>query len=681
MKKKKRPYIILLFLLFQLNIFLSFSFFRYNSIYFKNNKNNHNFFFVPNECIGSLCNKRKKKKNFSLYNHGKEFHERVKKLHILSDVLNIDAYPSSFIKRNIKIDDLKKKFEHLKDGESDDKIYIIYGRVTVKRNNGMFMNIQDDEGNIQIYLDKNLTIKGKKNDNKKINNNKIEEASNQYHMNNNAVSSILANNKKTNNSNYVINDQSYNEKYEIYNNQIMARKIIELGDFVAVKGFVRKTLRGEITLHAKDIYMLTKSLLPLPDKYKGMKDVEYKYRKRYLDFLTNNDQKDKIKTRYDIIQEIRKYLLKRNFLEVDTPILQLIPGGATAKAFETYLKSLNLILYLRISPELFLKKLIVSGISEQIFELSKCFRNEGLSSIHNPEFTMLEIYKSYTNYKYMMNFVEKIIKHLLKKFSYLSYVNSSNSNTKEKKKKKNNNNNNNNNMNNKWKRISFIKIIKEYTSINFLKLSFDEAYNEANKLNIHFDQPKQQLNWGLIVEEVFKKKVEPYLPNEPIHIYHLPSDTSPLAKTLIKNSRLSERFETYIGQMEIANGYSEEANALIQEKKFLSQIALKNMIKINEKNMDIPTTYSDDQYKSNHNETDQIIKEVSNKDNTTNIYDENKKSYNNQIDYDYVTALAHGLPPTGGLGIGIDRLCMLFTNTNSIKNIVSFPIIKPHGKE
>ncbi|SOV18859.1 lysine--tRNA ligase, putative [Plasmodium sp. gorilla clade G2] len=673
MKKKKKPYIILLFLLFQLNIFFSFSIFLCNSISFKNNKKNqNNFFFVPNKGIGTIYNKRKAKKHFSLYNHGKEFHERVKKLHILSDVLNIDAYPSTFIKRNIKIDDLKKKFEHLKDGERDDKIYVIYGRVTVKRNNGMFMNIQDDEGNIQIYLDENLPIKGKKNDNKKINNNKIEEAPNQYHMNNNTASSILSNNNKTNKNDYVINDQSYNEKYETHNNQIMARKIIELGDFVAVKGFVRKTLRGEITLHAKDIYILTKSLLPLPDKYKGMKDVEYKYRKRYLDFLTNNDQKDKIKRRYDIIQEIRKYLLKRNFLEVDTPILQLIPGGATAKPFETYLKSLNLLLYLRISPELFLKKLIVSGISEQIFELSKCFRNEGLSSIHNPEFTMLEIYKSYTNYKYMMNFVEKIIKHLFKKFPYISYINSSNSNTKEK---------NNNNINNKWKKISFIKIIKNYTSINFLKLSFDEAYNEANKLNIHFDQPKEQLNWGLIVEEVFKKKVEPYLPNEPIHIYHLPSDTSPLAKTLTKNTRLSERFETYIGQMEIANGYSEEANALIQEKKFLSQIALKNIIKTNEKNIDIPTTSSNDQHKCNHNETHQNIKELSNKDNTTNIYDENKKSDNNQIDYDYVTALAHGLPPTGGLGIGIDRLCMLFTNTNSIKNIVSFPIIKPHGKE
>ncbi|SOV18802.1 lysine--tRNA ligase, putative [Plasmodium gaboni] len=673
MKKKKKPYIILLFLLFQLNIFLSFSIFLCNSISFKNNKKNqNNFFFVPNKGIGIICNKRKTEKHFSLYNHGKEFHERVKKLHILSDVLNIDAYPSTFIKRNIKIDDLKKKFEHLKDGERDDKIYVIYGRVTVKRNNGMFMNIQDDEGNIQIYLDESLPIKGKKNDNKKINNNKIEEEPNQYHMNNNTASSILSNNNKTNKNDNVINDQSYNEKYETHNNQIMARKIIELGDFVAVKGFVRKTLRGEITLHAKDIYILTKSLLPLPDKYKGMKDVEYKYRKRYLDFLTNNDQKDKIKTRYDIIQEIRKYLLKRNFLEVDTPILQLIPGGATAKPFETYLKSLNLLLYLRISPELFLKKLIVSGISEQIFELSKCFRNEGLSSIHNPEFTMLEIYKSYTSYKYMMNFVEKIIKHLFKKFPYLSYMNSSNSNTKEKK---------NNNMNNKWKKISFIKIIKDYTSINFLKLSFDEAYNEANKLNIHFDQPKEQLNWGLIVEEVFKKKVEPYLPNEPIHIYHLPSDTSPLAKTLTKNTRLSERFETYIGQMEIANGYSEEANALIQEKKFLSQIALKNIIKTNEKNIHIPTTSSNDQHKSNHNETHQNIKEVSNKDNTTNIYDENKNSDNNQIDYDYVTALAHGLPPTGGLGIGIDRLCMLFTNTNSIKNIVSFPIIKPHGKE
>ncbi|GAW83048.1 lysine--tRNA ligase [Plasmodium gonderi] len=612
---------------------------------------------------------KNRKREFILNSYGKEFFERVKKLNHISDVLGIDAYPSDFIKRTTKINYLKKNYEYLKNGEKDlDKTHVIYGRIMVKRNNGMFLNVQDDTDTIQIYIDENLMFKKKKkskpkNDNRLVNGQTDDQCDKNisYPLPQTLMQRTSGDNNVTHGENNI--QYSYTHTDNPPNtDSLNVRKIVEVGDFVAIKGFIRKSLRGEITLHTREIYMLTKSLLPLPDKHKGMKDIEYKYRKRYLDFLTNKEEKEKILGRFQLIQEIRKFLLKKKYVEVDTPILQSLPGGASAKAFETFLKSLNLVLYLRIAPELYLKKLIISGISEKIFEFSKCFRNEGLSTIHNPEFTLLEIYKSYSNYKYMIKFVEKLIKTVVKKCPHHS------------------NGNNILLLQKKWKKISFIKILQDYTSINFLNLSFEQAYNEAKKLNITFDQQKEHLNWGLVVQEVFKRKVEPYLDNHPVHIYHFPEETSPLAKTLRKNKKLSERFETYIGKMEIANGYSEEANALMQERKFISQYSLKHKSIKNNK-------YSTPNSRDDSNRLDPnkqknyyppISIELPQEDENVRSSKEHIENKNCEIDYDYVTALAHGLPPTGGLGIGIDRLCMLLTNSSSIKNVLSFSIIKPN---
>ncbi|KJP89831.1 lysine-tRNA ligase [Plasmodium fragile] len=616
---------------------------------------------------------RNRKKQFTLHSYGKEFSERLKKLNLLSDVLKIDAYPSSFIKRTTKIDELKRKYENLKSGEKDEKKkYVIYGRVTVKRNDGMFLNVQDDCGTIQIYVDAHLVLNGGNKSGEKRNDCLESDGENDRAnkdtcpgVTQNEINSLHGDGNATHGegSHWPLGTQGENPHKE---NSISVRKIIEVGDFVAIKGFVRKSQRGEITLHAEEIFLLTKALLPLPDKYKGMKDVEYKYRKRYLDFLINKDEKEKILTRFEVIQEIRKFLLKKKYLEVDTPILQSIPGGASAKPFETFLKSLNLVLYLRIAPELYLKKLIISGISEQIFEFSKCFRNEGLSTVHNPEFTLLEIYKAYSNYKYMIKFVEGLIKTVAKKFSLRLNIDKGLLYQK------------------KWKKISFMKIVKDYTCVNFLNLSFDQAYNEAKKLNVTFDQGKEHLNWGLVVQEVFKRKVEPFLDNHPIHIYHLPAETSPLAKTLIKNKKLSERFETYIGKMEIANGYSEEANSLMQERKFISQHTLKNK-KVEAGSISCTEeSTSPDDARSGANRGDQNQVSTSSGgefpqgDEQISSKMQHMQNDNHEIDYDYVTALAHGMPPTGGLGIGIDRLCMLLTNSSSIKNVLPFPIIKPH---
>lgn len=510
----------------------------------------------------------------------------------------------------------------------------------------MFLKIQDDEENIQVYVDKHVELR-------KETHGGMDTDQNVTKKQPKSIDVKESEQTETKNMCCEAENSCRKKQQHISTNEksILARKIIEVGDFICVEGCMRKTLKGEITITAKTMTILAKALLPLPDKYKGMKDMEYIYRKRYLHFLTNLKEKEKILTRFRLLREIRFYLKKKKYLEVDTPILQLIPGGASAKPFETFLKSLNLHLYLRVAPELFLKKLIISGISEQIFELNKCFRNEGLSTIHNPEFTMLEVYKAFSNYKYMMKFTEKLIKHLVKKLNVQTNCNL---------------------LQNKWKKISFIKIIKKYTSVNFLKLSFEQAFEQAKKLHITFEQGRDSLNWGLVVEEVFKKKVEPQLTVEPLHIFNFPSDTSPLAKTLKKNKKLSERFETYIGKMEIANGYSEEANPLEQEQKFLAQYMLSQKKKSN-KEEKIPTKMT---------QTSNMLTEQRE---TTHSIDESdtneKKQKNNKmrsIDYDYLTALCHGLPPTGGLGIGIDRLCMLFTGSTSIKSIIPFPIIKPN---
>lgn len=619
---------------------------------FRNNCNLTTFTLIKQTENTHKNRKTKKRKGNilgnSINNYGKEYFERTKKLKHLCDELDIDPYPSSFKKRNIKLSDLKQKCAYLKNGETEkETLYVVYGRVMVKRNNGMFLKIQDDEENIQVYVDKHVELKKETH----------KGMSTDLGVTKKQHSSVdVKESEQTETKNMCCGEgkSCQNKQHHIVTsgNGVLARKIIEVGDFICVEGSMRKTLKGEITIAAKTITLLAKALLPLPDKYKGMKDMEYIYRKRYLHFLTNIKEREKILTRFRLLQEIRFYLKKKKYLEVDTPILQLIPGGATAKAFETFLKSLNLHLYLRVAPELFLKKLIISGISEQIFELNKCFRNEGVSTVHSPEFTILEVYKAFSNYKYMMKFTEKLIKHLVKKLNVQTNFNI---------------------LQKKWKKISFIKIIKKYTSLNFLKFSCEQALEQAKKLHITFDQDPDTLNWGLVVEEVFKKKVEPRLTEEPLHIFHFPSNTSPLAKTLKKNKKLSERFETYIGKMEIANGYSEEANPLEQENKFLAQYMLTQKKNSNRQEK-IPTKMkqTSNQMLVKQGETTYSIDQSD----TNDKKQKNDKMRN--IDYDYLTALCHGLPPTGGLGIGIDRLCMLFTGSNSIKSIIPFPIIKPN---
>ncbi|VFP78258.1 Lysine--tRNA ligase [Buchnera aphidicola (Cinara cuneomaculata)] len=392
---------------------------------------------------------------------------------------------------------------------------------------------------------------------------------------------------------------------------------LDLGDLIGVKGTIFKTNTLELSIYCTKIYLLTKSLRSLPDKYQGLKNTEIKYRKRYLDLIANTNSVKIFKKRSKIIYYIRDFMKKKDFLEVETPMMHPIPGGANAKPFTTYHNSLAETLYLRVAPELYLKRLIIGGFNK-IFEINRNFRNEGLSTQHNPEFTMMEIYQSYSNYHDMMSFLEDLCIFIVKKifnsyhFQYNKYL------------------------------LSFKKPIKKMTMIESI-LKFNKKIQLNDLKNIKNAQKiakKLHLNTDLctslgeIIYLIFEKKIEKKIIN-PTFITEYPVEISPLAKTNKKNNKLTERFEFFIAGYEIANGFSELNDPEEQKRRFKLQLAQKKY---------------------------------------TNI------SKNFYYDEDYITALEHGLPPTSGLGIGIDRLIMILTNQKSIKDVILFPILKKYNK-
>ncbi len=430
----------------------------------------------------------------------------------------------------------------------------IAGRVISKRNmsNNIFINIQDILGNIQILINK-----------KKI--------------------------KK------------------IYS---LVIKKIKIGDIVYLEGVLFKTNTKELTIRCNYIKLLNKSYKHLPDKFHKLKNKESKFRQRYLDLIINTKTKETFLKRIKIIYLIRKYLNKKKFLEVETPMLHIIPGGATAKPFKTYYNKLNTYMYLRIAPELYLKKLIIGGFTK-IFELNRNFRNEGVSTKHNPEFTMIEIYQAYSNYILMMELVEKMFLYIIN-FLFLE-----NKNILFKKKKIN--------FNIPYQRITLKESIYKYSKLfKSIKELEDnkKIINIAKKLNINtLNKPIEKIIFKIFQNTVEKKIIQPTF------VIDYPANISPLAKEKKKNCNIAERFELFIGGLEIANGFSELNNYKQQKKKFKKQ-----------------------------------------------LIEENKNL--NLLDKDYINALKYGLPPTSGIGIGIDRLIMLITNNNSIKDTILFPILK-----
>ncbi len=386
------------------------------------------------------------------------------------------------------------------------------------------------------------------------------------------------------------------------------KKFVDLGDFVGIKGNLFKTRTGELTLNVAEYKFLTKSLHPLPEKFHGLKDVEVRYRQRYLDLVSNPEIKDIFLTRSKIIKLIRGFLEERDFVEVETPILHPIAGGAAAKPFETHHNALDLPLVLRIAPELYLKRLVVGGI-ERVFEIGRTFRNEGVSTQHNPEFTMMELYQAYATFEDLMEMTEELVCHIAMeikgslKFEYGDIEID---------------------MTRPWKRMELSESIREELGDEILsddKMLFDKA----DSLGIDHKGIR-----GKAITEIFECIFEEKLIN-PTFVYGFPLDVSPLARKNEENPELTDRFELYIFGREIANAFSELNDPVDQKERFEKQIELKN---------------------KGEEET-------------------------HEMDQDYVTALEHGMPPTAGEGIGIDRLVMLFTNSPSIREVIFFPHLRP----
>jgi lysyl-tRNA synthetase class 2 len=391
-------------------------------------------------------------------------------------------------------------------------------------------------------------------------------------------------------------------------------KTWDIGDIIGVTGFVFKTRMGEISIHVHKIELLSKSLLPLPEKFHGLKDTELRYRQRYVDLIANPEVKKTFYLRSKIISAIRNYLDEQGFIEVETPILSPLAGGANARPFITHHNTLGLDMYLRVAPELYLKRLIVGGF-EKVYEIGRQFRNEGMDVRHNPEFTMMELYQAYADFHDMMDTVENIYKHVADVVMGTRKITCEGVEI---------------NLD-RWEKLSMLDAVKKYCGVDFTKLTDEQAVAEAQKMGITMD--KQKRTWGYALYEVFDQKVEENLV-QPTFVYDYPVDVSPLAKKKPSDNRMTERFEFFILAREGGNAFSELNDPIDQESRFKQQAKQKA-------GGDEEALMTDD---------------------------------------DYLTALQYGLPPTGGLGIGIDRMVMLFTDSHSIRDVLLFPTMKPLGK-
>jgi len=387
----------------------------------------------------------------------------------------------------------------------------------------------------------------------------------------------------------------------------------DLGDIVAATGTMFKTKTNELSVKVKEIRLITKSLRPLPDKFHGLSDQEIRYRQRYVDLIMNQKSRDTFKTRSKIITHIRSFMEQKAFMEVETPMMHVIPGGAAAKPFETHHNALNLPLYLRIAPELFLKRLIVGGF-ERVYEINRNFRNEGVSTKHNPEFTMMEFYWAYADYKDLMDLTEELFQQLAEISTGGTVVEYQNDKL---------------DFASSFERISMKDLVKKYNpEISEADCESREALaTHCDRLNIHIED-----NWGQgkLLTEIFEETAEAKL-IQPTFVVEYPTEISPLSRRNDDNPSYTDRFELFIAGNEIANGFSELNDPEDQEQRFKDQVA----------NMEA----GDDEAM--------------------------------HFDADYIRALEYGMSPAAGEGIGIDRLVMLFTNSSSIKDVLLFPYMKP----
>lgn len=395
-------------------------------------------------------------------------------------------------------------------------------------------------------------------------------------------------------------------------------KTWDIGDIVEITGFVFKTRTGEISVHAKEIRLISKSLLPLPEKFHGLTDTDTRYRKRYLDMIMNPDVKDTFIKRSKIISSIRSYLDNLGFVEVETPILNTIPGGAAARPFITHHNSLDMDMYLRIATELYLKRLIVGGM-ERVYEIGRNFRNEGMDVRHNPEFTCIELYQAFTDYHGMMDIAEALIRNAANEVCDGNLHITFNGTEID--------------LESPFRRLTMIEAVKEFSGVDFAEFMSDDekAVAIAKEKNIEIAPGKA--TWGDVLNSFFEEFVEENLV-QPTFIMDYPVEVSPLTKRKPDCPALTERFELFILGGEYGNAYSELNDPIDQMSRFEAQMKLREA--------------GDDEA--------------------------------NMIDHDFVTALEYGMPPTGGLGIGIDRLVMLLTDNYSIRDVLLFPTMKPLDK-
>ena len=460
---------------------------------------------------------------------------------------------------------LNEKFSYLKNGEEFDLDISIAGRVLARRVMGKiaFFSISDQEGSIQLYLEK-----------------------------------------------LIIDSDDQNKKLFFED----LKELVDIGDWIGVHGSIKKTNKGELSIKVTRWQMLSKSLQPLPDKWHGLTDIEKRYRQRYLDLIVNPRSKDVFKTRAFCISLIRRWLDEKNFLEIETPILQSEAGGAEARPFITHHNTLDIPLYLRIATELHLKRMVVGGF-EKVYELGRIFRNEGISTKHNPEFTSVEIYQAFANYEDMMQLTEELISYIVQTICKTLEINYQGEQI---------------NFSQPWEKISMKDSVKKFTGIDFdlFNGDFDKAKDAVKNKNI---QISSKINtFGTLLNEIFEQKVESNL-IQPTFIIDYPIEISPLARRHDNNKDFVQRFEMFIAGREIANAFSELIDPLDQRERLELQQSLRDAGDLEA----------------------------------------------HCIDEDFLQALEIGMPPTGGLGIGIDRLIMLITNSASIRDVIPFPLLKP----
>ena len=389
-------------------------------------------------------------------------------------------------------------------------------------------------------------------------------------------------------------------------------KKLDIGDLIGIQGEVFRTQKGEISVAVNELTLLSKNLIPLPEKWHGLKDTDMRYRQRYVDLIINPEVRDVFEKRSAIVREIRRFMDGRGFMEVETPCLNTIPGGAAARPFITHHNALDIDMYMRIATELHLKRLIVGGF-EQVYEIGRIFRNEGMDTKHNPEFTTIELYQAYTDYQGMMDITEDMVVHVCQTVLGTTHVTYQGTELDFSK---------------GWKRMTMADAVKEYSGLDFMAMNQEEALAAVKAKGLEVEKNKE--SWGDLLAQCYDEYVEANL-IQPTFITDYPVEVSPLAKRKPSDPRLTERFECFVYGRELCNAFSELNDPIDQRQRFERQVELRNA--------------GDDEA--------------------------------SMMDDDFVTALEYGMPPTGGMGMGIDRLVMLLTDSASIRDVLLFPTMKP----